>query len=49
VDAGSAPAGVQVDTMDAIDHVREIGNIGARMESDINVIVDVDPEERDHE
>jgi hypothetical protein len=30
---------------DAIDAVRRLGNIGARMESDINVIVDVDPEE----
>ena len=45
VDAGQAPAGVQADTVDAIDHVRRIGNIGAHMEADINVIVDVDPEE----
>jgi hypothetical protein len=45
IDAGKAPAGVQADTMDAIDHVRSIGNIGAHMEADINVIVDVDPDE----
>src|SRR5579859_8042170 len=30
---------------EAIDAVRNIGNIGAHMETDINVIVDVDPEE----
>jgi Domain of unknown function (DUF4145) len=45
VDNGNAPAGVQQDTVDAIDHVRSIGNIGAHMEADINVIVDVDPDE----
>jgi len=32
-------------TWDAIDAVRSIGNIGAHMEKDINLIVDVDPEE----
>ena len=32
-------------TWDAIDAVRKIGNIGAHMEKDINVIVDVDPKE----
>jgi len=31
--------------VDAIDDVRKIGNIGAHMEADINVIVDVDPNE----
>jgi hypothetical protein len=45
VDARQAPLGVQPDTVDAIDHIREIGNIGAHMEADINVIVDVDPNE----
>jgi hypothetical protein len=29
----------------AIDGVRKIGNVGAHMEKDINVIVDVDPDE----
>lgn len=32
-------------TWEAIDAVRSIGNIGAHMEMDINVIVDVDPGE----
>lgn len=32
-------------TWEAIDAVRSIGNIGAHMEKDINLIVDVDPEE----
>lgn len=32
-------------TWDAIDAVRKLGNIGAHMEKDINVIVDVDPDE----
>lgn len=30
---------------DAIDAVRNIGNIGAHMEKDVNVIVDIDPDE----
>lgn len=34
-------------TWDAIDAVRKLGNIGAHMEKDINVIVDVDPDEAD--
>ena len=33
------------ETWDAIDAVRKVGNIGAHMERDINVIVDVDPSE----
>jgi hypothetical protein len=36
---------VDAATWRAIDSVREIGNIGAHMEKDINVIVDVDPSE----
>ena len=32
-------------TWEAIDAVRKIGNIGAHMEKDIGVIVDVDPDE----
>lgn len=32
-------------TWAAIDAVRQIGNIGAHMEKDINVIIDVDPQE----
>lgn len=34
-------------TWKAIDAIRSIGNIGAHMEKDINLIVDVDPEEAD--
>jgi uncharacterized protein DUF4145 len=36
---------VNSETWDAIDSVRKIGNIGAHMEADINLIVDVVPEE----
>ena len=32
-------------TWEAIDSVRKVGNIGAHMEADINLIVDVDPNE----
>ncbi|MGY4173980.1 DUF4145 domain-containing protein [Bradyrhizobium sp. USDA 4529] len=45
VDEGDAPRGVHHDSVDAIDHVRGIGNIGAHMEKDINTIIDVDPDE----
>jgi hypothetical protein len=34
-------------TWSAIDAVRKIGNIGAHMEKDINVMIDVEPEEAD--
>jgi hypothetical protein len=36
---------IDVSTWRAIDGVRSVGNIGAHMETDINLIVDVDPEE----
>ena len=36
---------VDSEVLAAIDSVREIGNIGAHMESDVNLIVDVEPEE----
>jgi hypothetical protein len=45
VAGGGAPRGVQADTLDAIDAVRKVGNIGAHMEADIDMIVDVDPGE----
>jgi hypothetical protein len=45
VHAGKGPLGVQMDTVDAIDDVRKIGNIGAHMEADVNVIIDVDSDE----
>jgi hypothetical protein len=36
---------VDADAWRAIEAVRSVGNIGAHMEADINVIVDVEPEE----
>jgi hypothetical protein len=45
VKEGKAPRGVEIDSVEAIDQVRKIGNIGAHMEADISVIVDVDPDE----
>jgi hypothetical protein len=45
VDAGTAPRGVTPESVDAIDHVRTIGNIGAHMEADVNLIVDIEPGE----
>lgn len=39
---GTAPRSVSDESVAAIDHVRRIGNIGAHMEKDINVIIDVD-------
>ena len=45
VDKGEGPKGVNHDTLDAIDHVRSIGAIGAHMEKDINLILDVEPDE----
>lgn len=45
VQEGTAAQGVSLDSIDAIDGLRKIGNIGAHMEKDIDVIVDVDPNE----
>jgi hypothetical protein len=45
VKEGTAPRGVSPESVDAIDHVREIGNIGAHMEKDVSVIIDIDPGE----
>jgi len=45
LDAGTAPQGVSIESVEAIDKVRSIGNIGAHMEKDINIIVDVDEDE----
>jgi len=36
---------IDTETWDAIDAVRSVGNIGAHMETDINLIVDVEPKE----
>ena len=46
VDEVNALSGqIDASTWKAIDSVRSIGNIGAHMEKDINLIVDVEPEE----
>ena len=42
---GNSPPGVTIETVDAIDHVRGLGNIGAHMEKDIDLIVPVDKNE----
>lgn len=44
-DEDSLPKGVQMEHIEAIDHVRAIGNIGAHFEQDINFIIDVEPDE----
>ena len=45
VNDDKAPPGVSLESVEAIDHVRGVGNIGAHMEKDINHIIPVDPEE----
>jgi hypothetical protein len=45
VDAGTAPLGVTPESVDAIDQVPSVGNIGAHMERDIDLIIPVDPGE----
>jgi hypothetical protein len=45
VDNDKAPRGVTHESVDAIDNVRKVGNIGAHMEKDINLIVEIDPDE----
>jgi hypothetical protein len=42
---GNAPSGVSPESVDAIDHVRKVGNIGAHMEKNIDLIIAVEPEE----
>jgi Domain of unknown function (DUF4145) len=42
---GTADRAITAESVEAIDHVRKIGNIGAHMEKDINLIVPVDPGE----
>lgn len=36
---------VEPDVWAAIDAVRSVGNIGAHMEKDVNLIVDIEPDE----
>lgn len=42
VETGKAPRGVTIESVDAIDHVRKIGNIGAHMEKDVDLVIDID-------
>ena len=45
---GNAPKGIDEDTIIAINAIRSIGNIGAHMAKDKNLIIDIDPDEADH-
>lgn len=45
VESDSAPRGVEPEDVQAIDEVRSVGNIGAHMEKDIDLIIDVEPGE----
>jgi hypothetical protein len=45
VEADRAPRGVTPESVEAIDHVRKLGNIGAHMEKDISLIVEIDSDE----
>lgn len=45
VESGVADRSISEESVEAIDHVRSVGNIGAHMEKDIDLIVEVDPGE----
>ncbi|WP_456671714.1 DUF4145 domain-containing protein [Bradyrhizobium sp. USDA 3256] len=45
LDSNTAAKGVTHESVDAIDVVRKVGNIGAHMEKDVNLIVDIEPGE----
>jgi hypothetical protein len=45
LDASTSPQGVTHESVDAIDAVRSVGNIGAHMEKDVDMIVDIEPGE----
>lgn len=45
VDDGTAPREVSMASVKAIEHVKNIGNIGAHMQKDVDLIVEVDPGE----
>ena len=44
-DAGDEPKGVSGDSIESLHHVRSLGNIGAHMEKDIDLIIPVGPDE----
>lgn len=43
--AREAPPEFTLDIVDVIDGIRSLGNIGAHMDKDVNIIVDVEPDE----
>lgn len=43
--AGTAPRDVSSDSIAALNAIRRIGNIGAHMEKDVSLLIDVDPGE----
>lgn len=45
IEDGSADRAITPETVEGIDHVRGVGNIGAHMEKEIDLIVPVDPGE----
>jgi Domain of unknown function (DUF4145) len=45
VEERTADQGVTMEIVDAIDNIRSVGNIGAHMEKDVNLIIDVEPDE----
>jgi len=45
LDNNTAAKGVTHESVDAIDAVRSVGNIGAHMEKDVDLIVEIDPGE----
>lgn len=45
VEDRTAPHGVSLESVDAIDHVRTVGNIGAHMEADVDLIIPVESDE----
>ncbi len=45
MDTGNAPKGVMPEAVEAIDAVRKVGNIGAHMAKETDLIIDIDPDE----
>ena len=45
VGSGKAPENVLPEIVEALHDVRKIGNIGAHMQKDVNLIIDIDPNE----
>ena len=46
-DEHQSPQGVMLESIEAIDRVRKIGNIGAHMKFEGDIVVDIEPEEAD--